>query len=109
MTGVTEAPEQSLEEILSDLNDYMDMFATAGWALFIEVTSKQLESDLENAYLTHRTGDEWQNLRGHIALAKRIIGFENLVRAQIDQINEAITAEEEEAISESDDGEEIAL
>lgn len=99
-----QVPEQSLNEILDELEEYMNMFATAGWQRFMESTEHQLKEDLYNAHSTHKSNDEWQMLRGHTALAKRILGFENLVRQQIDQVEEAIALEKEQ-----DDGEAITL
>lgn len=92
--------EKTFEEIRNEYEDYLELFEHPMWIKFIETQVETLDNDQKNAHRTHATNDEWQQLRGHIALMERIIGFEDTVRGSIDQLNEAIAerdTEEEES------------
>lgn len=100
--------EQSLSEVREELETYMTMFATDGWQNFMKATAEQQKADLANVHNSHPSNDQWQQFRGHTMLVNNLLGFEDLIKRQIEELD----AYEEEARLEAEDsldGEEITL
>ena len=76
-----------------ELEDLISMFETDGWRIFIR-TAKELEEEtIRGAVDIAQTGDQWQYVRGQIHQLRSVIGYENLCRANYEQITEDNNAE----------------
>lgn len=87
--------EPTIEDTIKDYEEYFEMFQTNGWIRFIKLQKEQLKNDKENAHRTHVSNDDWQNLRGHINLMERLIGFEDSVKLHYDALKEELSAPED--------------
>ena len=84
-------------EELREYEDYVDMFATDGWKLYVKNMEGSRQDNLNAAPDNATTNDMWQYCRGVLAQMQATIGFEMYVLLVHEQ------AMEEEKQSESDD------
>ena len=78
-------------------NALTDMFASAGWKVFMEDV-KQLEDSVTRAAVDQAdTGDKWQYCRGQTHQLRSILGYSIAVKASWDQALK--DAEEDDADS----------
>lgn len=59
----------------------LDMFASEGWKLFIEGAKELEDAVVQNCVDIADTNEKWQYLRGEVHQLRRILGYEDYIRA----------------------------
>lgn len=81
------------------IDDYSEMFATAGWKYYVKSMGNDRAVTLNAAPESAKTNNEWQFCRGLLAQMANVINFETYVEAVVaqakaDQEAEKLAAEE---------------
>ena len=76
-----------------------DMFISEGWKIFIEDISVSENSLTQSAPTAAETSDQWHMLRGRILQLRNILGYENVVKASMEQEKEEAKMAREDAVN----------
>lgn len=63
------------------------MFSQEGWRHFQEEMQHLYDTEQSNADILYPTNDDWQVYRGRKDLMRSIIGYEQYIRAQLENID----------------------
>lgn len=86
MSEATNEVEVPLEDTLTELEVYQDLFQHPGWQKFISTNKDGMERIQKTAHNECVTGDEWQYQRGVISTLERLVNFQLSVEAGIEQV-----------------------
>ncbi len=67
------------------IDDYNEMFATAGWKYYVKSMGNDRAATLNAAPESAQTNNKWQFARGLLAQMSNVINFEAYVEAVVEQ------------------------